>query len=74
MGESNRTTPAMLAAPHLRPLDLKRHLFVRVCLFALIVHASGLGLRGPPSSGTAPTRPLVRNTGNQVPELLRGSL
>lgn len=27
----------MLAAPHLRPLDLKRHLFVRVCLFALIV-------------------------------------
>ncbi|MBL8451207.1 MAG: hypothetical protein JNK97_00530, partial [Zoogloea sp.] len=27
----------MLAASHLRPLDLKRHLFVRVCLFALIV-------------------------------------
>lgn len=27
----------MLAAPHLRPLDLKRHLFVRVSLFALIV-------------------------------------
>lgn len=27
----------MLAAPRLRPLDLKRHLFVRVSLFALIV-------------------------------------
>lgn len=30
-------TPTMLAAAHLRPLDLKRHLFIRVCLFALIV-------------------------------------
>jgi two-component system, NarL family, sensor histidine kinase UhpB len=27
----------MLAAPHLRPLNLKRHLFFRVSLFALIV-------------------------------------
>lgn len=27
----------MLAAPHLRPLDLKRHLLARVSLFALIV-------------------------------------
>lgn len=31
------TPLAMLAAPRLRPLDLKRHLFVRVSLFALIV-------------------------------------
>lgn len=27
----------MLVPPHLRPLDLKRHLFIRVSLFALIV-------------------------------------
>lgn len=31
----------MLAAPRLRPLDLKRHLFVRVSLFALIVLVLG---------------------------------
>ena len=31
------TAPTMLAAPHLRPLDLKRHLLFRVSLFALIV-------------------------------------
>jgi hypothetical protein len=36
-GSTEVDTPRHAAAPRLRPLDLKRHLFVRVSLFALIV-------------------------------------